>query len=134
MSRESMEVAISRIFEKQEQLNRLLVFNLISLENDLLVERGRVQLMEKTFVEANIFENWPPRTDIDGELVDIETTDKLSEILTDLAFDRGPHTVQDLIDEVNQKDFAPDKKELFKSLLTQMGIPVQDLRAIKSED
>lgn len=130
----SMGEKIRRMFERQEQLNRLLVFNLISLENDLLLKKERVQIMEQAFIDANVFENWPPRTKIDGELVDIETTDRLSEVLIDLAFDRGPHTIRDLVVEVNQKDFPLEKKKLFKSLLTQTGIPVSWLRDLKTED
>jgi len=129
-----MEIAISRMFDHQAQLNRLLVFNLISLENDLLIEKTRVQTMEKIFTEANVFEDWPPRTQVDGELVDIETMDKLSEILSDLTHDQGPHTIQDLIAEVNQKDFLPEKKKLFKELLIQIGIPIPQLRTLKTED
>lgn len=133
---ERERIQIREMFERQGRLNHLLLFNMISLENDLLIEKERVliekervRIMEETFREKNVFDNWPPQL---TEIEDIEATDKLSEILTNLLLDRGDHDLQDLIKALNQKAFPPDKKKLFKSLLIQMGVPEGQLRALKA--
>lgn len=119
--REGMKIRM--MFERQGLLNQLLVFNLISLENDLLIERARARAR----IDGELVD-----IEGEGELADIEATDKLSEILNDLILDQGDHTIQDLANELNQKDFPPAKKKLFKSLLTQMGIPEDWLNALKA--
>ncbi len=126
---------IAAAFERQEQLNRLLALNLLSVENDLLIEKERVliekervRVMEEVFREKNVFETWPPQM---TEIEDIEETDKLSEMLTDMILDRGSHAVEDLARELNLKNFSPEKKQLFKSVLIHMGFPETRLNALK---
>ncbi len=126
---------IAAAFERQEQLNRLLAFNLLSVENDLLIEKDRVliekervRVMEEVFREKKVFDNWPPQL---TEIEDIEETDKLSEMLTDMILDRGSHAVEELARELNLKNFSPDKKQLFKSILIHMGFPETRLNALK---
>ncbi len=133
---ERERIQIRAMFERQGLLNHLLVFNMISLENELLnekerglIEKERVRVMEEVFREAHVFDNWPPQL---TEIEDIEATDKLSEILTDVLLDRGDHDLQDLIKALNQKAFPPEKKKLFKSLFIQMGVPEDQLRALKA--
>ncbi len=128
---------IAAVFERQEQLNRLLVLNLLSVENDLLlekervlIEKERVRIMEEAFREEKIFENWPPQL---TEIEDIEETDKLSEMLVDMILDRGSHAVEDLARELNLKNFSPAKKQMFKSVLIHMGYPETRLDALKPE-
>ena len=126
---------IAAAFERQEQLNRLLALNLLSVENALLIEKKRVliekervRVMEEVFREAKVFDNWPPQM---TEIEDIEETDKVSEMLADMIMDRGSHAVEDLARELNLKDFSPEKKQLFKSVLTHMGYPETRLNALK---
>lgn len=119
---------IAAAFERQEQLNRLLALNLLSVENDLLLEKERVRVMEEVFREAHVFDNWPPQM---TEIEDIEETDKVSEMLTDMILDRGSHTVEELARELNRKNFSPAKKQMFKSVLIHMGYPETRLDALK---
>lgn len=126
---------IAAMFERQEQLNRLLALNLLSVENDLLIEKGRVlierervRVMEEVFREAHVFDNWPPQL---TEIEDIAETDKVSEMLADMILDRGSHAVEDLARELNLKNFSPEKKQLFKSVLIHMGYPETRLNALK---
>lgn len=128
---------IAAAFERQEQLNRLLALNLLSVENDLLIEKERVliekervRIMEEAFREEkpSVLENWPPQI---TEIEDIEETDKVSEMLTDMILDRGSHAVEDLARELNKKNFSPEKKQLFKSVLIHMGFPETRLNALK---
>ena len=126
---------IAAMFERQEQLNRLLALNLLSVENDLLIEKERVliekervRVMEEVFREAHVFDNWPPQL---TEIEDIAETDKVSEMLADMILDRGSHAVEDLARELNLKDFSPEKKQLFKSVLINMGFPETRLNALK---
>lgn len=126
---------IAAAFERQEQLNRLLALNLLSVENDLLIEKERVliekervRIMEEAFREVKVFDDWPPQM---TEIEDIEETDKVSEMLTDMILDRGSHAVEDLARELNQKNFSPEKKQLFKSVLIHMGFPETRLNALK---
>ena len=126
---------IAAMFERQEQLNRLLALNLLSVENDLLIEKGRVliekervRVMEEVFREAHVFDNWPPQM---TEIEDIKETDKVSEMLADMILDRGSHAVEDLARELNLKNFSPAKKQMFKSVLIHMGFPETRLNALK---
>ena len=126
---------IAAMFERQEQLNRLLALNLLSVENELLlenervlIEKERVRIMEEVFREAKVFENWPPQM---TEIEDIEETDKVSEMLTDMILDRGSHAVEELARELNRKNFSPAKKQMFKSVLIHMGFPETRLDALK---
>jgi len=135
---ERERIQIARAFERQEQFNRFLVYSLLALENDLLianermlVEKERVQAMEQIFREKKVFDDFPPELEEPDEE---EKPDQLSEILIGLAYDKGPHTMEDLVVEVNRKNFALEKKNLFKTLLGQIGIPVSDLRALKTEE
>ena len=123
---ERERIQIRAMFERQGLLNHLLVFNMISLENDLMILeerlRTRVPVLQDLVDEDTSIE----------DLRDIEATDKLSEILTDVLLDRGDHDLQDLIKALNQKAFPPEKKKLFKSLFIQMGVPEDQLRALKA--
>ena len=83
--------------------------------------------MEETFRDVNIFEDWPPPKDEE------EVEDKFSEVLNGLIFDRA-YGVEDLVKEINQKDFPPEKKKLFRLLFIQMGIPPASLNALKTGD
>lgn len=115
---------IRAMFDRQGRLNRLLVFNLISVENDLLIEKEWSDALLQ-YQDGELDD--PPK-------ISPEETDKLSQILTDLSFDQGSYTIRDLVVELNLKDFLPGKKKLFKELLVQIGIPILQLRALKTED
>ncbi len=111
------------MFERQALLNRNVMLNLISLENELLLEKERRQDMEEAFRVAHVFDTWPPPSDMESN--------KVSEILKDLILDRGSSGVEDLANELAQEDFTPEKKQLFRQLLINLGVAETQLDALK---
>lgn len=106
MSREASEIAISREFARQGQLNKHIILSLISLQ---ATHSACLKLLERLAKDAY------------GDEFAIDEK-KIDEIISDLRWERGKYSFGDLITAIDDESWTQDVRDLFKMYLPLIGI------------